>query len=161
MTQLYGIMVTNGGPHPADKWAEITANQIVDTILIDANTDDISDEAAAARAAKRKLRNELFEIFNSHHDGVQKSERVSCAKHKKVEHAEKHADHSQTPIDPCQHVDSIISDVMTAFAKTPWAAHLAQPQVIDLVKQIIGQHTVDVMHLERRWHHDRLVAKGA
>jgi glutamate synthase domain-containing protein 1 len=40
------LMVTNGGPHPVDKWAEFTAERIMDLIQIP--DDLISDWAAGA-----------------------------------------------------------------------------------------------------------------
>jgi hypothetical protein len=32
------IMITNGGPHPADKWADITTDAILDLIQIEADS---------------------------------------------------------------------------------------------------------------------------
>lgn len=156
--KVYGIMTTNGGPHPSDKWAEMTANQIADTILVDASPDDTSDAARAARKAKRDLVAKLFDIFDDHHAGVQQSEQGKLKNVKTADKAAAHADHEQTPIDPKPHVDAIMDTVNSAFAATPWAAHLAKGEVQDTVRAIIGQHTVDVMHIERRWHHDRLSA---
>lgn len=151
------FMVTNGGPHPADKWAEMTANTIVDSTLADAHPDDASQEAIAARAAARKLRVDLFEIFNAHHDKVQKHERGECGKCKKLVDA---AMRVIAPHDPEHHM-GVMDQVNAAFAATPFAAHFAKPEVQSLVTQIVGQHTVDVMHLERRWHHDKITIKGA
>jgi hypothetical protein len=151
------FLVTNGGPHPADKWADVTANVIVDTLLVDSRPDDVSEQAAAARAAKRKLRNDLFDIFNDHHDIVQKAERVENGKCKKP------ADAAARVIalhDPEPHM-GVLERVNAVFASTPFSDHFAKPEVQEIVKTIIGQHTVDVMHIERRWHHDRLTNKGA
>lgn len=159
--QVYGVMTTNGGPHPSDRWAEITASQIVDMILVDANPDDVSDQARANRAAKRKLKNALFDIFDSHHAGVQASEQGENKKVKTLAAAATRASHVDTPIDPTPHLDAVMAQVQAAFAATPWADHMAKPEVLAIARQIIGQHTVDVIHLERRWHHDRLAAKGA
>jgi hypothetical protein len=160
MTQLYGIMSTDGGPHPSDKWAEITANMIVDTILVDDKPDNVSDEARAARKAKRDLRGKLFDIFDGHHDRVQRHERGGCGKIKKADQAETHADHAQTPLDVTPHL-GVMDEVAAVFAETPWAAHLAKPETMEVVKAIIGQHTANVMNIERCWHRDRLTAKGA
>jgi hypothetical protein len=30
---------------------------------------------------------------------------------------------------------------------------------MEVVKAIIGQHSANVMHIERRWHRDRLTAR--
>lgn len=151
------VMVTSGGPHPADRWAEVTANTIVDTLLVDAAPDDVSPQAATARAAKRKLRNDLFDIFNSHHQTVQDVERAENAKCKKPADA---AARVIAPHDPAPHM-GIMDQVNAAFAATPFSDHLAKPEVQQVVQTIVGQHTVDVMHIERRWHHDKMTNKGA
>jgi hypothetical protein len=149
-------MITNGGPHPADKWADTTTDTILG--LIQVAEDSVSPEAAVARQAKRDLRVLLFDIFNGHHDGVQKSEQAANAKVKKIDHAR---DRIEEPHDPTPHM-SVMDQVNALLARSPFAAHFAKPEVQDVVRQIIGQHTVDVMHIERRWHHDRLSApKGA
>lgn len=154
---MVSFLVTNGGAHPSDVWADLTANTIVDTVLVDAGPNNMSSDAIAARAAKRSLRNDLFEIFNAHHDGVQRIEREECAKCKKPADA---AARAIAPLDHTPHM-SIMDLANTAFAKTPFADHFAKPEVQELVKQIVGQHTVNVMHIERRWHHDKMTTKGA
>lgn len=153
---MVSFLITNGGAHPADKWAEFTADTIVDTLLVDACPDDASDAAIAARAAKRKLRADLFDVLNDHHGRVQRHERGVCAKMKKPADA---AAHVLSPVDVTPHL-SIMDVVNAAFAKTPFAEHLAKPEVQDATRAIIAQHTANVMHIERRWHHDRMT-KGA
>lgn len=155
--QISGFMVTDGGPHPSDKWAELTSNTIVDTILIDANPNDGSANAVGVRLAKRELRNALFAILISHHTGVQEIERATNVTVKTAADAGKRVIEAH---DPKPHLDTVLPQVNAAFAATPFAAHFAKPEVQAVVAQIIGQHTVDVMHIERRWHLDRLT-KGA
>jgi len=155
-----GFLITNGGPHPADKWAEITAETILD-MLVDANPDDDTPAAAAARKAKRDLRPKLFDVLNSHHEGVQKVERSTLASKANMTMAEA-AVHAVTNLDPEPHKPGVMDDVNKVLAQTPWADHFAKPEVQEHLWKIIGQHTVDVMHIERRWHHDRLsAAQGA
>lgn len=153
-------MITNGGPHPADKWAELTTNTILDLIQI--AEDSVTPEATAARKAKRDLRPVLFDILNDHHDGVQRLERSGNASVKTLKAAEVHACTVRNPIDCTPHL-GVVDEVSAALAATPFAAHFAKPEVIEVLKTIVGQHTADVMHIERKWHHDRHVAaaKGA
>lgn len=153
---MVSFMITNNGSHPPDKWAEMTADTIVDTLLVDAHPNDASDAAIDARAAKRKLRVSLFEIFNSHHSSVQGHERGECAKCKKPQDA---AARALAAIDVTPHM-SIMNQVAAAFASTPFAGHFAKPKVLEVVQKIVGQHTANVMHIERRWHHDKM-SKGA
>lgn len=152
-------MITNGGPHPADKYADIAVDTLMD-LLVDGNPDSDTPEAAAARQAKRDLRPVLFAILNEHHDRVQKHERGHLpTKIKGVAAADAHV---AAPIDVTPHI-GVMDEILAAYAKTPWAAHYAKPEVQEIVKQIVGQSTADAMHIERRYHQDRLnaAAKGA
>lgn len=149
-------MITNGGPHPADKWADVTADTIIDLIVVKDDSD--TPEAAEARQVKRDLRPILFDILYGHHDGVQRSERGQLASIKKHEHACKHVAKPLELHDDCH---SALEEVRAALNATPFAAHFAQPAVVDILRSIIGQHTADVQHIERRWHVDRLAKKEA
>lgn len=149
-------MITNGGPHPADKWADTTTDTILD--LIQVQDDAVSDEASAARQAKRDLRPVLFDIFMGHHDGVQRQERSQLSAIKTSDAAQAHV---AKPLTLHPDVTAALEEVNAALKVTPFAAHFAQGQVQQVLTQIIGNHTADVQHIERRWHVDRLTAKGA
>lgn len=148
-------MITNGGPHPADKWADMTTETIL--ALIQVNEGAASPEAVEARQVKRDLRQVLFDIFMGHHDGVQKGEHRDLAKVKK--HAEAKA-HCAKPLELHPDCHAALEEVNAALKATPFAAHFAKPEVQAVLSTIIGQHTADVQHIERRWHVDRLAAKG-
>src|SRR5216110_2494459 len=118
-------MITNGGPHPADLWAEVTTDAILDLIEIKDNSD--TPAAAEARAVKRDLRPVLFDIFNGHHGKVQEEERTLV------------------PVDPHAHVAATIDitshfgvarEVFDALAATPFAAHFAKLEVREVIEQI-------------------------
>lgn len=145
-------MITNGGPHPADKWADTTTDTIMD--LIQVQEDSVTPEATAARAAKRDMRPKLFAIFMDHHDGVQKAERDNVPKSLKAA-----AEHVEKPLEP--QINDTAKQVFDLLATTPFAAHFAKLEVRTVIETIIGQHTADVMHIERRYHHHRAAAKGA
>jgi hypothetical protein len=149
-------MITNGGPHPADKFADMSTDDIMD-LLVDANPDADTPAAAAARQAKRDLRPILFNIFNGHHERVQKHEHGHLTTNVKKHEAREHA-HSRIDVTP--HM-GVMDEVFAALAETPFAEHFAQPHVREVLKQIIGRDTANAMHLERRYHADRHEAKGA
>lgn len=152
------LMITDGGPHPADKWADMTTDTLLGLVEIADNSD--SPAATTARQAKRDLRPVLFEILHAHHDVVQNSERAELAKVK----LSKSMEHMLGKHDPDDHAstEEACGAVCAALAKTPFAVHFARPEVDAVVHQIIKQHTVNAMNIERRWHHDRLTAaKGA
>jgi hypothetical protein len=144
------IMITDGGPHPADKWADTTVEAILDLVQI--AQDSVSPEATAARQAKRELAPKLFAILNAHHESVQNTQRGALKKAKQSVVGQ--------PIDVTPHMDTA-DRVIAVLSATPFAAHFAQPDVQQVVKNIIGQHTADSIHIERSWHADSLVAKGA
>lgn len=148
-------MITNGGPHPADKWADTSTDAILDLIQIAEDAD--SEQAVEARMAKRNLRTVLFDIFYGHHDGVQRTERGSLAAIKKHKDA---CDHCDKKLPLHDDVPSALEEINAALGATPFAAHFAQAHVQDILRAIIGQHTANVQHIERSWHRDRL-AKGA
>lgn len=148
------LMITNGGSHPADKWAEVTTDAILD--LIEVADSSASDAAAEARAVKRGLRATLFDIFNGHHDGVQMRERNALASIKKHADASKHC---EKPLEMHEDVPSALEEVNAAFKQTPFAAHFAQQHVQEVLRSIIGQHSANVQHIERRCHADRLASK--
>jgi hypothetical protein len=134
-------MITNGGPHPADRWADVTTDTIVD-LLIDANPDSVTPEALIARQAKRDLKPKLFDIFNSHHDGLQKNDGKP---HSAVD----------APIEILGETLSTLAKVNKVLAATPFATHFAKPEVQAILTSIIGQHSTDVVHIERRYAADR------
>ena len=152
------ILVTNGGPHPADKWADVTASAIAD--LVQVKDDAVSPEATAARAAKRDLMPKLFAIFNEHHATVQGAEQALKAGVTTVEQA---ADHVAQALDPMPYVEPTMAKVHALLATTPFAAHFAKDEVKTVLANIVGQHTADVMNIERLWHRDAVnaTAKGA
>ncbi len=142
-------MITNGGPHPSDRWADMTTESILE--LIEVGEESATPEAVKARAVKRALRPDLFAIFNGHHERVQKHERGVLAKAKES---------MVTDTINVAHHMTIGQEVDALLAATPFAAHFARPEVRAVIHKIIGRDTANVMHIERRYHADRL-AKGA
>lgn len=149
-------MITNGGAHPADKWADLSVDEIV-ALLVDANPDANTPEALAARQAKRDIRAALFPIFNDHHSRLQAHEQGNLSKHKTIAAAMDHA-HA---LDPHPHIPSTLEKVNAVLAATPFSAYFARPDVQSHLYRVIGQHSADIMHIERRYHVDRLNAKVA
>lgn len=147
------LMVTNGGPHPADKWADTTTEAILDLIQID--DDSTSPQAAAARQVKRELRGTLFNIFMPHFDGVQSKERGDLKKAKVSKVQERYSDEVKAHFE-----GGIMAQVEQALAATPFAGHFAKAEVHDVLFRIVGQHTANALHIERQWHEAALNAKG-
>jgi hypothetical protein len=130
-------MVTDGGPHPPEMWAEATADQII----------DISAQAPESKLQEaREFRTKLVTILTGHHDMVQQHERGKLV--------ERGAAHLTTEIDPSQHVDDPVADVVAASRGYSFEAHFAKPEVQDYLRQTIGNHFATAIHIERSWHAD-------
>ena len=149
-------MATDGGSHPADKWADHAVDTILDLVQIP--SDSTTPEAASARQAKRDLRPALFEIFNGHFGTTQKAEATLPKSVKTPEQAREHA--FTLNVDNAA-IDDILGKVTRSFSKTPFGDHFGKAEVQAALRTIIGQYTADVMHIERRYHHDRLTAQAA
>jgi hypothetical protein len=149
-----GFMITNNGGHPPEKWADMTTETILG-LLVDGNPEDGSEQAVAARRAKRELGLKLFDIFAFHHKRVM-TEEVAHLRNNAKSRIKAAAEKG---LDPSPHM-TVMDEVFAALAATPWSQHFEKPEVQQALRNIIGQHTADVMHHEHRYHADRM-AKGA
>lgn len=84
MQQSYP-MITDGGPHPPDKWAEMTARRIIEDIAPQVvAVDDVTHEVmksshpkvVAFRKALRKYQDWLQDAVEEHHADIQASARA-------------------------------------------------------------------------------------
>lgn len=138
---LVGVMATDGGPHSAEKWAVVTAGQLVQIA-----TDDPQKMIEA-----RKLENKIIEILEGHHDAVQKHERGKIAEHgvERLKH----------PINAHEHdLDTKVAEIVAAAKGSQWEAVFALPEKQAYIKQVLGSHFATSMDVERSWHADRIVA---
>lgn len=133
------ILTTNGGPHPASKWAELSAAEI---LSVDPNSQ--SENAQAGR----RLEIKLLDILEAFHETVQKTERS---------HLEAEGDaRLSVPLDHVEHdIDGTIAAIVAAAAGTSFAEHFARQDVIDRMRAVLAGHVTHNMHVERSWHADR------
>lgn len=135
-----GFMVTNGGPHPPSKWADMTTRQIVDLIVIEPSA------PAQAVIDKRQFETDLFKLLLELHENAQDSERTA------IRHR---GEHLLTPVDPREKATAAASRITALASSTPFAAHFAKPEVQTFLRDVLAQHFGDSMHIERCWHADR------
>lgn len=135
-----GIMATNGGPHPADKWAETTASHIV-TIA-----DSLTGER---RGAAIKLQAAIYDILLEHHTTVQSGERDKIK-----EFGVARLQHDMTPNDHVN-IDDAVADIVAATKGTAWEADFQKPDVQEYIKQVLSDHFMQNAFIERSWHSDR------
>ena len=135
------IMVTDGGPHPASAWAQITAEHLApfDPAL-----------SGAKRRAAVQLQLDLAAAIEEHHGRVQESERAKLV-----------ADsaHLLKPLDPSEHVGGGVASFLAAAAKSEWAEHFAKPEVRELIRREVHVHMKSIQLIEHGWHADRLLKK--
>ncbi len=136
---MQGVMRTNGGPHPADKWAEATASHII----------EIADHVAGEkRGAGIKLQAAIIDILEADHAAVATGE-----------HAKVHAshDHLQTPLDASQHVgmDTTVRAIIAAAKGTPWETDFAAPEIAEHLKALLTSHYNTNADIQRQYHCDR------
>ena len=80
MQQIGGILITDGGPHPPDKWAAMTAQRIIEDIApqvvaVDDQTHEVMKSSHPKvvdfRRALRKYEAWLREAVEEHHTDIQ------------------------------------------------------------------------------------------
>lgn len=150
-----GFMITNGGPHPADKWAMTTTGKLMNAIF---------GQSANASSSARKFENKLIDIFEELHTEAQKSER----KHIKV----KGKDRLYDRLDPTEYLGDVVEKVVAAAAdineveiddqENPGQKktvslkdHFQKELVQKTVSQVIGSDVASIMDIERDWHAHR------
>ncbi len=134
---IRGVMITDGGPHPADKWAEATASMIV----------DIADHVAGEkRGAAIKLQAAVIDVLEKHHTTVQAVER---------------ANPGVGALDPNKYVsiNSVVTEIIGVSIGTPWEADFANPEFAVQLSNLLASHLATSMHIERLWHQDRTGGK--
>jgi ABC-type branched-subunit amino acid transport system substrate-binding protein len=145
------IMVTNGGDHPSDKWADVTATNIANLIQVDDDkaTDTDADRArkASARRAKDRFQLDLADMLAPHHDRNQKFEYGKLADQGDARIA--------GPFSTYDKKAEIVAQVSAAAVSTPFAEHFATPEVQEVVGNIVDKHFAHVKHNARSWHADK------
>lgn len=132
-----GVMITNGGTHPPEKWAEQTAAQII----------QISKEAIGdAAMAARKLELRMLDVLEAAHAEVQASEKQHI---KNLGLALLEQD-----IDPTPHVQKPLDALVEAAKGTPFEEHFSKPEIKDYLRRVLGQHFGTAMHIERSTYGD-------
>ena len=134
------LMITNGAPHPAEKWAEATARLIVDV------ADNIAGER---RGAAIKLQGAVIEALEKHHNLVQKGERgkISSDGHSRLGTQINAEDHLS--------VADAVAEIQECAKGTQWESDFAKPEAVAHIDKLLRQHFHTSMAIERSWHADR------
>ena len=134
-----GVMVTNGGPHPPDMWADQSADRIVDLIKI-APTFPKYDEAMQQRNILRQM---IRDTMLEHHQTVQEVARSNLAVG---------ANHM---IPAGAALGEAVRVVQQATVGTMFEEHFHKPEIAKVVEDTLRNHLNTVAHIEHSWHRDR------
>lgn len=135
-----GVMITNGGPHSVEKWAEQTSGYIVNI------AESIATEK---RGAAIKLQAAVIDILEGHHHTIQHGERAKIKEHghARLQHDLHHDDHVN--------VDEAVAEIVAAATGTPWEADFNKPEFAASLKLLLVDHYTSNAFIERSWHADR------
>ena len=142
-----GIMITDGGPHPADAWAAQSASHIASLIRVDGAS--TSPAALAGRRALPRFEVDLADALEKFHAGHQNNER----NHLKTSDERLNAPHVHR-----DELDAEVQVVVNIAKKTPFAEHFSKPETLRVVREILHNHICTVQSIERHWHADRKLA---
>ena len=141
------LLVTNGGPHPADKWASLAAGQVANLISVDEHSN--SPAASSARKAKPlfaiNCASELEAVFNA---AMSDAEAAVVNGSVIVRHA---------PIDVTPYFSSAETSVIASAGGTQFAGQFSNSAARAEVDRIVGQYLADAINISRSW---ALDAKG-
>jgi hypothetical protein len=141
------LLVTDGGPHPPDKWAALAAKKLGD--LIDIDRQSSSDEAAQARKAKPRLMLDWEDALEPLFDTATQDEAARVESGLIATRFD--------AFDADQYVVGASNAVLAASSATVFAEHFNQPDVQLVVGNILKQVFLDAMNIQRSWAFD---AKG-
>lgn len=131
------ILVTNNGPHPAEKWAMATAQAIFDTSALVSGDHSI---------AAQKFQLSIAEALQPHHQQLQTDEQTKLVAD---------ADYINSPLAADDYADKVMADVVSLSKGSPWEVHFANGDVQREAKKVIANHFMTSQHVERLWHADR------
>lgn len=129
-----GILKTDGGAHPPEKWAALTASMI-------APIDMSKDSAIQAM----KLQAAIADVLLPHHTEHAHEERAALA----TDHDRYHANH-----DPMARAEAALEQIVALCLATdlPVKEKTSDPEWRRVVLATIANHLADNADIERRYH---------
>lgn len=153
MAGRVGVMVTDGGPHGADKWAAETAAEIMSYVKVADNVD--TPEARAVRRARPRMELDIADVLEEFHGANIEHERAQIE-----DHGDERLSHFCDP--HCDHVSEAVEAVVAAAVSydEPFASAFNSDNGRAIIEKAVKVHMATAMHIERGWHADRMVAAG-
>lgn len=130
-----GVMITDGGAHPPEKWAVMTAETIF----------PLGDALKGDRALlARKVQLAIAEALMPHHESHQDNERAALETH-----GDAHLDRAH---DPIPRAEEALEAVKNCIRGTPWEDKIMDAAWLNLVGGILATHFATSADIERQWH---------
>ncbi len=126
------ILITNGGPHSAETWAETTVSQIMVVA---------PDSASAAIAEAFRAR--LMALLADEHADVQKRERAALKSY------------GVSETDYTERAREVCARVVLSARGSPFEPHFYNPATVEYLDRLLAEHFNTVASIERQWHSDR------
>lgn len=130
------VLVTEGGPHPAEDWARVTCEDLI----------PLDGLAATLISSGMILRGRLIEVLADHYKAAQEAERGELRHH---------ADRFIEPLEDVADFARVFAEIQAAASGTAWEGHITGPDVIDAIKQVVTDHARHLRHVERLCHADQ------
>jgi hypothetical protein len=150
-----GVLKTDYGPHPVEKWARVTAWQITNH-LVQVDENDVRPDAVAVREARDDMERTLYGVLKKHHGAVQAGERAKIKEHgyERLNHPLR-ANEADRNEGVAEHVnvDDVVAAVADAAKVHPvLREHFGKDEVKAQVAEIFRKDAASVMDIERDWH---------
>lgn len=152
-----GILKTDGGPHPAEKWARMTA-WMLSNHLINVDENASSPRAVAIREARDELNGRLYKVLKEHHGAVQTGERAKLKEHgsERLSLGLRNSEEARDAA-VAEHVDvDAVVDAVVAESKLhpELFAHYNKDETRDAIRAQLHRDFASVMDVEHGWHAD-------
>jgi hypothetical protein len=148
-----GVMTTNGGPHPVDKWAAESAGEIMSFVKVD--DDANTPEAAAVRKAKPRLELDIADALEEYHQA-----NIDAEKEALEEHGDERLSH---PFEISKdHLQEAVEAVAAAAAVhgEPFKSAFTSDNGRQIIRKALEVHYATAHDIERSWYADKCVKEG-
>lgn len=146
-----GILATDGGPHPPEKWARMSAWMITNH-LVQVDERSSSPEAIEVREARDVMARDLYGVLKDHYTTVQNGERTKVQGPNGVDRLNPAFLEHDRNAAVAEHVkvDDVVAAIVAQAASNPiLAAHFAKDEVKAQVREIFHKDAGSVIDIER------------
>lgn len=148
------IMITDGGPHPPEFWAQVMAEEIMDLAQSGLTPWNIPDEpqtpvrnADPMRSSQAlRLQAGLLEALTPHFDGCITAER---------EKLQEDMAHLLSELGAPEHAANSVKSVHQTLDGSLWHGHFAAEDAERFLYEYLHRNLRSAQHIERSWHVDR------